>query len=405
MRWVISTAGRACLYIHDDLKELIETEAFYGYRMKSIAWTTRGGWSLPEHTGISDDLDLLIGALSPAPGLKFLSLSSYGAGEAALALAASGASRVLAYDIGDAQTMRRLIALKICAAGVLNQKAYLALMGLSPTTRTQKQDIIQQTLEGLPGADFNFWMKHRRWFTPGLFFSNKQTFFMRIFWFLIGVITPSHALRQMLFAESPETRMGIFRRYVSRPWLKWAFQKLGSRINFFYPKAEWSNSDYPKVFNRDPFPYFEHLIGTGLPRNPLFAHYFLDSDQSLPEPLLPAHLRPHAFSELKTAGDRIQVELSASGDFPPLPSVSSEYHGAYLSNVIDYLDPDDRKQLVQKVSRLLVSGAPVLIYSNELYDKVPQGCGLVPDQEASYRLADQDQVRIYSRVGLFRSIH
>ena len=228
---------------------------------------------------------------------------------------------------------------------------------------------------------------------------------MQVLWFLIRFLTPSHACQQMLFSESPETRIGIFRRYVSRPWLKWAFQKLGSRINLFYPKAEWSNSDYPKVFNRDPFPYFEHLIGTGLPGNPLFAHYFLDSDQSLPESLLPAHLRPQAFSQLKTAGDRIQVELSASGDFPPLPSTSSEYHGAYLSNVIDYLGPDDRKQLVQKVSRLLVSGAPVLIYSNELYDKVPPGCGLVPDQEASYRLAGQDKVRIYSRVGLYRSIH
>ena len=373
--------------------------------MKSSAWTTCGGWSLPEHTGISDDLDLLICALSPAPGLKFLSLSSYGAGEAALALAAGGGSRVLAYDIGDARMISHLIAVKACAAGVLNQKEYLALMGLSPASRIQKQVIIKQTLKALFGADYSFWRKHRRWFTPGLFYSNKQTFFMQVLWFLIRFLTPSHACRQMLFSESPETRIGIFRRYVSRPWLKWAFQKLGSRINLFYPEAEWSNSDYPKVFNRDPFPYFEHLIGTGLPGNPLFAHYFLDSDQSLPESLLPAHLRPQAFSQLKTAGDRIQVELSASGDFPPLPSTSSEYHGAYLSNVIDYLDPDDRKQLVQTVSRLLVSGAPVLIYSNELYDKVPPGCGLVPDQEASYRLAGQDKVRIYSRVGLFRSIH
>ena len=373
--------------------------------MKSIEWTTLAGWSLPEHTGISDDLDLLIRALSPAPGLKFLSVSSYGAGEAALSLAASGANTVLAYDIGDAQTMRRLIALKICAAGVLKHKEYLALMGLSPATRAQKQAIINQTLKALPGSDYNFWMNHRRWFTPGLFFSNKQTFFMRIFWSLMGLLTPSHARHQMLFSKSPDKRIKLFRRYVSRTWLKWTFEKLGSRINFFYPKAEWSCSDYPKVFNRDPFPYFEQLIGAGLPGNPLFAHYFLESDQSLPESMLPPHLRPHAFSELKTASNRVQVVFSDSGNLPPLPSTSGEYHGAYLSNIIDYLGPDDRKQLIQKVSRLLVSDAPVLIYSNELYDKVPPGCGLVPDQEASYRLAEKDQVRIYSRVGLFRTTH
>ena len=371
--------------------------------IKPGLWTTLAGWSLPEHTGISDDLDLLIHALSPAPGLQFLSISSYGAGEAALALAASGASTVLACDIGDAPMLRRLIDLKICAAGVLNHNEYLALMGLSPATRSQKQAIITQTLNALPGDDYRFWAKRRRWFTPGLFFSNQQTFFMQILWFFIGLVTPSPARRQMLFSKSPDTRIRIFRRYVSRPWLKWTCEKLGSRINFFYPKAEWSSSDYPKVFNRDPFPYFEHLIGTGLPGNPLFSHYFLDSDQSLPEPLLPPHLRPHAYSELGRAGGRVQVVLSPPGDLPSLPAASRSYHGAYLSNIIDYFGPDDRQRLIKEVSRVLIAGAPVLMYSNELYDKVPPGRGLVADREASSRLAAQDRVRIYSRVGLFRA--
>jgi S-adenosylmethionine:diacylglycerol 3-amino-3-carboxypropyl transferase len=371
--------------------------------MKRSLWTTLAGWSLPEHTGISDDLDLLIHALSPAPGLQFLSISSYGAGEAALALAASGATTVMAYDIGDAQMIRRLIDLKICAAGVLSHKEYLALMGLSPSTRSQKQAIIKKTLKALSGSDYSFWAKHWRWFIPGLFFSNQQTFFMQILWFFIRLFTPSEARRQMLFSKSPDTRIRTFRQYVSRPWLKWIFAQLGSRINFFYPEAEWSSSDYPKVFNRDPFPYFEHLIGTGLPGNPLFAHYFLDGDRSLQEPLLPPHLRPQLFSALRTAAERVQVVSSNIGDLPPLPQASRSYHGAYLSNIIDYLGPDDRQRLIQEVSRVLVSGAPVLIYSNELYDKVPAGCGLVPDQEASTRLAAQDQVRTYSRVGLFRS--
>ena len=371
--------------------------------MKSNLWITLAGWSLPEHTGISDDLDLLIHALSPAPGLRFLSISAYGAGEAALALAAGGASTVLACDIGDAHMTRRLIQVKTRAAGVLSHEEYLALMGLCQATRSEKQAIIGLTLKALTGADYSFWRKHRRWFRPGLFFANQQTFFMQFLWLLIRFLTPSRVRHQMLFSKSPDTRMGIFRRYVSRPWLKWACKKLGSRINFFYPEAEWSSSDYPKVFNRDPFSYFEHLIGTGLSGNPLFAHYFLDNHQSLPEPLLPPHLRPHAFSELRKAGDRIQFVLSSPGCLPPLPLASGSYHGAYLSNVIDYLGPEDRKQLIKEVSRVLITGAPVLIYSNEHYDKVPPGCGLVPDQRASHRLAAQDQVQIYSRVGLFRA--
>ena len=116
--------------------------------MKRSLWTTFAGWSLPEHTGISDDLDLLIHALSPAPGLQFLSMSSYGAGEAALALAASGASTVWVYDIGDANMIRRLIHLKISAAGVLSHKEYLALMDWDlNTAKPSKNKLLELGLE------------------------------------------------------------------------------------------------------------------------------------------------------------------------------------------------------------------------------------------------------------------
>jgi S-adenosylmethionine:diacylglycerol 3-amino-3-carboxypropyl transferase len=372
--------------------------------MKRSLWTTVAGWSLTEHTGISDDLDILMHALSHAPGSQLLCISSHGAGEAALALAAGGASMVTAYDIGDAQMLHRLIGLKISAAGVLSRTEYLALMGLAPATRLQKQVIVEKTLSALSGPDYIYWARRRRWFTPGLFFASRQTFFLQMLWFLIRVLTPSWACREILFAGSPDTRVRMFRRYVSRPWLKWIFKKLGSRVNLFYPQAEWRSSDYPRVFNRDPFPYFEHLVATGLPCNPLFAHCFLSRDQSLPEQLLPPHLRAPAFDELKKAKDRVQVVQSAPGDLSFLSLASHSCHGAYLSNIIDYLRHDDRQRLLQEVSRVLITGAPALIYSSEHYDKVPPGCGLVRDEEACSRLAAQDQVRIYSRVGLFRAI-
>jgi S-adenosylmethionine:diacylglycerol 3-amino-3-carboxypropyl transferase len=196
----------------------------------------------------------------------------------------------------------------------------------------------------------------------------------------------------------------MFRRYVSRPWLKWICKELGSRVNLFYPQAEWRASDYPRVFNRDPFPYFEHLVATGLPSNPLFAHCFLDRAQSLPDQLLPPHLRSPAFDELRKAKDRVQVMQSTPGELPSLSLPSRSCHGAYLSNIIDYFGPNDRQRLLQEVSRVLIAGAPALIYSSEHYDKVPPGCGLVRDEEACSCLAAQDQVRIYSRVGLFRAL-
>ncbi len=358
--------------------------------------------TLPEHTGISDDLDVLMNALAPDPGMNWISISSFGAGEAALSLAASGADKVTAYDIEDAQILRRLIVLKTTAAAVLEHNDYLTLMGLRLAPHSRRQVIIRRTMESLSGADYRFWAKYIHGFTPGLFFLNKQTFFLQLFLGLIRLSAPARARRQILFSPSADTRIKLFRRYVPRPWLKYLFDRLGSRVNFFYPESEWRNSDYPKVFNRNPFPYFEHLIGTGLTCNPMFAHYFLNGSTTLPESLLPPHLRPQGYRGLCTAGDRIQVFPSSSKFRRLMHLAAQSYHGAYLSNIIDYLDPDDRNLLCRAISRVLIPGAPVLIYSSESYDKVPPECGLEPDHAASARLAAQDRVRAYARVGLYR---
>jgi len=362
------------------------------------------GWSLPEHTGISDDLDVLISALAPAPGKNLICLSSYGAGEAALALAAAGADLVMAFDIEDAQMLRRLIALKVSAAAVLENHEYLALMGLRPATRSTKQTIVDRTLEYMSGSEYLFWTRHRRWLSQGLFFSNKQTLFLQFFFCLTVLLIPTRLRHQMSFSESEEKRRKVFRRYVSRPSLKFIFDRLGSRINFFYPEAEWRHSDYPKVYNRNPLPYFEHLFGTGVSRNPLFAHNFVKHGTTLAGSLLPPHLRPRGYNGLRAAGDRVSVFPSSSKTLAALLHLEARsYQGAYLSNIIDYLGEDDRNLLCRAISRALVPGAPVLIYSSEAFDKVPLKCGLIQDPEASRRLAEQDRVRTYTRVGIYRA--
>ena len=67
------------------------------------------------HTGVSDDGDVLVEALAPGPGRRFLSVSAHGAGEPALTLIGLGADSVLAYDIADSETLHRLVVLKVFA--------------------------------------------------------------------------------------------------------------------------------------------------------------------------------------------------------------------------------------------------------------------------------------------------
>ncbi|CAN0587244.1 unnamed protein product, partial [Laminaria digitata] len=85
-----------------------------------------------------------------------------------------------------------------------------------------------------------------------------------------------------------------------------------------------------------------------------------------------------------------------------LQGMQDSLRGVYLSNCIDYLEAGPRQALIRQVCRQLEPGAPVLIYSNEAYDKVPSDCGLRLDAQASEALRRQDRAGIYRRVQLFR---
>ena len=371
--------------------------------MKGTLRAALTGWSWPVHTGLSDDLDLLMRALGPAPGKRFLSISAHGAGEAALCLAADGAERVLVADIGDAALLKQLLTLKVAAAQTLERRAYLCLMGLRQTASHQRGLAVSRILATLAEADRRYWLRRRHWLTTGLYLACQQTCFLHWAGLLLWLLMPRRARHQLVHADSPDIRVRIFRRYVCRPWLRRAIDWLGARVNLFYPAAEWRHAAYPQKFNRDPFPFFEHLIATGMAHNPLFAHYFLRPNECLSEHLLPPHLRRSGYAGLQTVAGRLQVQVTPPGAIPDLQCAERTMNGAYLSNCIDYLDATGRDSLLRAVSRALRPGAPVLIYSSEEYEKVSPGCGLVRDDGASTRLAALDRARIYARIGLFRA--
>ncbi|HEY0682982.1 MAG TPA: DUF3419 family protein [Steroidobacter sp.] len=356
---------------------------------------------MPEHTGISDDLDLLLTALQPTHDKRLITISSYGAGEAAISLAAHGAGEVLAYDIEDARTLYQLISFKLAAASRLGSDDYLALMGLRSVGTRERVNLFDQALECLASEDWKVWSNRRHWAKKGLFFANRQTFFLQLLWGVVLLLTSANTRTKIIRSSDPGERSKLFRRYVARPWLVWLFDLVGSRVNLFYPEAEWRNSEYPRIHNRNPFPYFEHLVTAGITKNPLFAHYF-QGDAAIPEEMIPPHMRRIGYSGFKNIGDRIKVVPSAPNQVPSLFGDQS-CHGVYLSNIIDYLNRRSREFLCREVARVLRPGSPVLIYSSESFDKVPGGCGLELDACASAQLKAMDRVRVYALVRLYRA--
>lgn len=351
------------------------------------------------HTGVSDDLDLMLDALAPEPGRRFVTLSAHGAGENALALAARGAE-VLAYDVADGAALERIVALKRGAARLLGREDYLAVMGLRPASRLRRVALAKQVIRGLDGADRDYWAPRQAWLVEGLFHADRVSRFVRAF--VRGLKLLGGADRDLLLGAGTEAeRRAAFARAVRRGWLERLLAEVGGRVNLFFPEAEWTASEYPKLLNRAPLGYLEDLVAAGLTDSVLFGPAVRPRDAALPQGLLPPHLRPGAFDGLRpAAGARIRVVPGPAGAVPDLGEAPVPLDGAYLSNVVDYLDGPARARLFADLVPRLGPGAPVLVYSNEAYGKVPSDLEL--DEAATATLGARDRARIYARVELWR---
>lgn len=355
----------------------------------------RFGLGRPVHAGVSDDLDVLVAAMQPIASRHFLSISAHGAGEAALCLAAAGADQVLAHDVGDASALDHLVALKLTAAHLFGREDYLALMGLRVASRMRRQALVDQVLRGLGAYEQRYWKKRRRALLGGLFHADRVGLFFEGFLAALRLLGSKPLRDTIVFGATEDERIAAFREAVDHGWLREGLAQIGERANLFFPDAEWEASEYPRAFNRDPIAYLERLVAAGLGDNPLFAHH-VRKDEPIPEALLPPHLRPLVYDGLRGAAPRVRVvrsRLLAEG-----PSAS----GAYLSNVVDFLDALAREALFAALFARLDPGAPVLVYSNEAFDKVPVGDRFALDEDASARLARMDRAKIYRRVALYR---
>ncbi len=353
------------------------------------------GLGRPVHAGVSDDLDVLLSAMQPIAKRRFLSISAHGAGEAALCLAAAGADQVHAFDVGDASALDHLVALKLTAAHLFGREDYLALMGLRVASRLRRQALVDQVLRGLPVHEQRYWKKRRRALLVGLFHADRVGLFFEGFLAALRLLGSRAARETILFGATEDARVAAFREAVDHGWLRDGLAKVGERANLFFPEAEWEASEYPRDFNRDPIAYLERLVAAGLGDNPLFAHH-VRKDEPIPEALLPPHLRPLVYDGLRGAAPRVRVVRA------PLVADESPAAGAYLSNTIDFLDAPARERLFGALHARLDPGAPLLVYSNESFDKVPADERFVFDEDASKRLLAKDRAKIYRRVALYR---
>ncbi len=349
------------------------------------------------HTGVSDDLNTLITVMNPSHGKSYLTFSAHGSGEAAICLATMGSDKVVAYDLEDAEAMSLMIDIKFSIAKLFNRIDSLVLLGLRYVNKHRRKSLTQMLLDSLTGEQKLFWTERRMWLESGLFHADKIRQFFYAFKTLLWLLSPNEAYNKMLYSSSTDERNQLFQRYVARPWIKWILSVIGKRVNLFFPTTLWTASEFPKQVNREPMGYLEQIIRSGLADNPLFAHYVRDRLESLPENLLPPHLMANNFDMMREKADCIKVNVTRPGVANLLQfNDHSSFDGAYISNIIDYLNSNERDIFFKRLRANLKNGAPLLVYSNESYSKVPNNVGFVYNSTLSKKIEQTDRARVYN---------
>lgn len=357
------------------------------------------------HSGVSDDLNILIKVMKPERGKSFLTFSAYGAGEAAICLGTMGVDEVVAFDLEYAEGLRYMIEIKGSIVKLFNRSETLIILGLQPANQKRRKFLTEKLLNSLPPQQKIFWIPRRSWLENGLFHSDKISQFFYLFKKLLWLLSPNEAYHEIIHSPDRKIRAQLFESYITRPWLKGLLSIIGKRVNLFFPKTLWNASDFPKKANQDSMSYCEQLVKSGLAHNPLFAHYVRNRFEKLPEHLLPPHLQTNNFPMIRKNLDCIKVKLTKPG-VPNLLQfeTSNTFNGAYISNIIDYLKSNQRNIFFKKLRASLKDGAPILVYSNESYSKVPLETGFVYNEQLSKTIKQMDRACVYTLLEVYVAV-
>lgn len=341
-----------------------------------------------------DRLDLA--ALSIRPGDRVLVVAA--AGDAALALAAAGAGRVIAVDRNLAQL--HLAALKIAAARHLDAEARYRWfeVGRDPTAPQVYRRFLRRRLDPAAAA---FWDRHIHLFVDGLHDRvGVGRSFARV-GRLARFLVPSLAAHVEAVGTTGE-QADFWRRHV--------------RGRLFGPITHWLFAHTPAMARLAPNPHelqrmrqggYSHALEariegvierTLVRQHPWWRPAFSGRAAS------PGHgaawLDPDLDSALRDGAQAIEL---VAGDLTEVLNAQPEgsLDAVSVSNVPDWLAQDQHGVLRAALVRVLAPGGRVLARSILADDGSLAGDGLVRDP-ASARLVADERTALYGRVDLLR---
>lgn len=350
----------------------------------------RVDWDFVRYANCWEDASILVEALQPGPGKRMLSIAS--GGDNSFALLAAGAE-VVAADLNFAQLA--CVELKKAAIRELDQSAFLAFLGVRPST--DRAAVYRKVRSLLSGAVAAYWDRHIEMIECGLVHAGKFERYFTLFRTRVlplvhrrktveALMKPRGEAERRAFYEgswnTTRWRM-LFRIFFSR----FVMGRLGRDPEFFR-YVEGSVAE--RIFKRAEYAFTTLSIHD----NP-YLDYILNGNftQSLPP-----YLQPGTYERVRANLDRLSLQRGTIQD-AGRASQDAGFDGFNLSDIFEYLDPPTCADVYGNLLNLARPGAR-FAYWNMLAPRKAPECfaGQVVDlADTSSRLFARDRAFFYSR--------
>lgn len=296
-----------------------------------------------------EDADILLAALNVQPGDVCLSITS--GGDNVLALASRAPARIIALDLSAAQMA--CLELRIAAFRCLEHEEVLELIGSRPSIR--RLSLYHRCRSTMTADAREFWDRAKTSIERGIGHAGKFERYLTLFRTCILPLVHSRQTIDRLLAErSPSERQEfycgrwdttlwnvLFRGFCSRPVLG----RLGRDPSFFlYANGNVAEHLLPRIRHA--------LIDLDPADNP-YLHWMLKGQHGN---ALPFALRRENFDAIRTNLDCIELRCQSLEDF--LESTEPGSIDSFnLSDVFEYMAPDDFRLSLERLSRCGKPGA------------------------------------------------
>jgi S-adenosylmethionine-diacylglycerol 3-amino-3-carboxypropyl transferase len=337
-----------------------------------------------------EDADVLCLALEPQPGRRILSVGS--AGDNSLALLAEGAEVVVA-DLSLAQLAA--IEIRKVAFARLEYEELLPFLGVSAASDRLR------TYAGLRSelseSSRDQWDANPGLVAAGVIHAGKLERYFRLF--RRRILPWIHSARQsevLLLEKDPQQR----RDYYDRTWNTWYWRTLFrlffsrfvmarlGREREFFRYAEGTVAE--RVFQRTEYALRE--LGTH--DNPYLEYILRGTFQSA----LPRYLQPNRFAAIRSGLERLTLMPG------PIEAVGRAHRGAgfegfNLSNIFEYLAPNDAAAVYCRLFDLAKPGARLAYWNTFVPRSAPEQLGTRVRHlaEFSEQLFRRDRAFFYQR--------